>query len=87
MLALRTTKVSFVLSDATTMSLPERRADRRRDYRRLPVAASGRIIHFAGDLPLTATGKVIAREPGKYMARAALAIFGTTMFCKAQIFD
>jgi hypothetical protein len=46
-----------------------------------------RNIHFVGDLPLTATGKVIGREPGEYIARAAWSIFGTTMFCKAQIFD
>jgi acetyl-CoA synthetase len=32
-----------------------------------------RIIHFVGDLPLTATGKVIRRELREYALRAALA--------------
>jgi acetyl-CoA synthetase len=32
-----------------------------------------RIIHFVGDLPLTATGKVIRHELCEYAAHAALA--------------
>jgi acetyl-CoA synthetase len=40
---------------------------------RLPAHEYPRIIHFVGDVPLTATGKVIRRELREYALRAALA--------------
>ncbi|GAB7525562.1 acyl-CoA synthetase [Paraburkholderia sp. 2C] len=68
------TVTAFVVLNGSYAPDDALRADLQQHVKtRLAAHEYPRIIHFVGDLPLTATGKVIRRELREYAARAALA--------------